>query len=123
MHFVAAVLVAVGTLSSSFWILAINNWMQNPVGYEVIDGRFFPKDWFEIIFSPSFPYRRAHTVSAFHVTTAFVGFGAGAYMVRQGPLRYGISLRQCVVRDTAEHRQVTMIPALGGSTTLGLWSS
>jgi cytochrome bd ubiquinol oxidase subunit I len=58
--------------------------MQNPVGYEVIDGRFFPKDWFEIIFSPSFPYRRAHTVSAFHVTTAFVGFGAGAYMVRQG---------------------------------------
>ena len=50
MHFVAAVLVAVGTLSSSFWILATNSWMQTPVGYEVIDGRFFPKDWFEIVF-------------------------------------------------------------------------
>jgi cytochrome d ubiquinol oxidase subunit I len=73
MHFVAAVLVAVGTLSSSFWILATNSWMQ-----------FFPKDWFEIVFSPSFPYRLAHTVSAFYVTTAFVVLGVGAYTVRRG---------------------------------------
>jgi cytochrome d ubiquinol oxidase subunit I len=84
MHFVAAALVAVGTLSSSFWILATNSWMQTPVGYEVIDGRFFPKDWFEIVFSPSFPYRLAHTVSAFYVTTAFVVLGVGAYTVRRG---------------------------------------
>jgi cytochrome d ubiquinol oxidase subunit I len=84
MHFVAAALVAVGTLSSSFWILATNSWMQTPVGYEVIDGRFFPKDWFAIVFSPSFPYRLAHTVSAFYVTTAFVVLGVGAYTVRRG---------------------------------------
>jgi cytochrome bd ubiquinol oxidase subunit I len=84
MHFVAAVLVAVGTLSSSFWIIATNSWMQTPVGYEVIDGRYFPKDWFDIIFSPSFPYRLAHTVSAFYVTTAFVVLGVGAYTVRRG---------------------------------------
>jgi cytochrome d ubiquinol oxidase subunit I len=58
--------------------------MQTPVGYEVIDGRFFPKDWFAIIFSPSFPYRLAHTVSAFYVTTAFVVLGVGAYTVRRG---------------------------------------
>ncbi|HUC48580.1 MAG TPA: cytochrome ubiquinol oxidase subunit I [Xanthobacteraceae bacterium] len=83
-HFLAAVLVAVGTLSSTFWILATNSWMQTPVGYEVIDGRYFPKDWFEIIFSPSFPYRLAHTVSAFYVTTAFVVLGVGAYTVRRG---------------------------------------
>jgi cytochrome bd ubiquinol oxidase subunit I len=84
MHFVAAALVAVGTLSSSFWILATNSWMQTPVGYEVIDGRFFPKDWPEIVFSPSFPYRLGHTVSAFYVTTAFVVLGVGAYTVRRG---------------------------------------
>jgi cytochrome bd ubiquinol oxidase subunit I len=84
MHFVAAVLVAVGTLSSSFWILATNSWMQTPAGYEMIDGRFFPKDWFEIIFNPSFPYRLMHTVSAFYVTTAFVVLGVGAYTVRRG---------------------------------------
>jgi cytochrome d ubiquinol oxidase subunit I len=84
MHFVAAVLVAAGTLSSSFWILATNSWMQTPVGYEVINGIYFPKDWFQIVFSPSLPYRLAHTVSAFYVTTAFVVLGVGAYTVRRG---------------------------------------
>ena len=84
MHVFAAVLVAVGTLFSSFWILATNSWMQTPAGYEVIDGRYFPKDWFDIVFSPSFPYRLAHTVSAFYVTTAFVVLGVGAYTLRSG---------------------------------------
>src|SRR6478672_7290273 len=84
MHFLAAVLVAVGTLSSAFWILATNSWMQTPAGYEMIDGRFFPRDWLEIIFSPSFIYRLAHTVSAFYVTTAFVVLGVGAYTVACG---------------------------------------
>jgi cytochrome bd ubiquinol oxidase subunit I len=84
LHFVAALLVAAGTLSSSFWILATNSWMQTPAGYEIVDGRFFPKDWWEIIFNPSFPYRLAHTVSAFYVTTAFVVLGVGAYTLRRG---------------------------------------
>ena len=94
-HFVAAVLVAVGTLSSSFWILAANSWMQTPIGYEVVNGIFFPKDWFEIVFSPSFPYRLAHTVSAFYVTTAFVVLGVGAYTVRraQSPAEGRMMLR------------------------------
>jgi len=83
MHFVAAVLVAGGTLMSSFWILATNSWMQTPVGHQIIDGRFFPQDWLQIVFSPSFPYRLAHTVSAFFVTTAFVVLGVGAYTLRR----------------------------------------
>ena len=83
-HFVAAVLVAAGTLSSAFWILATNSWMQTPSGYELIDGRFFPKDWLHIVFSPSLPYRLAHTVGAVYVTTAFVVLGVGAYTVRRG---------------------------------------
>jgi cytochrome d ubiquinol oxidase subunit I len=84
MHFVAALLVAAGTLASSFWILATNSWMQTPVGHEIVDGRFFPKDWLEIVFNPSFPYRLSHTVSAFFVTTAFVVLGVGAYTLRRG---------------------------------------
>jgi cytochrome d ubiquinol oxidase subunit I len=81
-HFVAALMVAGGTLFSAFWILATNSWMQTPAGYEILDGRFFPKDWPEIIFNPSFPYRLAHTVVAFYVTTAFVVVGVAAYLLR-----------------------------------------
>ena len=83
-HFLAACMVAIGTLFSSFWILSVNSWMQTPAGFEVKDGRFFPTDWLAIIFNPSFPYRLAHTVSAFYVTTAFVVLGVGAYLVRGG---------------------------------------
>ncbi len=81
-HFFAACMVAIGTLFSTFWILSVNSWMQTPAGYEIKDGRFFPTDWLAIIFSPSFPYRLAHTVSGFYVTTAFVVLGVGAYLVR-----------------------------------------
>src|SRR5499433_637426 len=83
-HFVAALMVALGTLFSSFWILAANSWMQTPVGYEIVNGQFYSKNWLEVIFNPSFPYRLAHTVVAFFVTTGFVVMAAGAYLIRRG---------------------------------------
>src|SRR3984893_12347955 len=60
-HLVAALMVSGGTLFSAFWILSANSWMQTPAGYEIVNGRFFPKDWLQIIFNPSFPYRLAAT--------------------------------------------------------------
>jgi cytochrome bd ubiquinol oxidase subunit I len=81
-HFFAALMVAAGTLFSSFWILSANSWMQTPAGYEMVDGRFFPTNWLDIIFNPSFPYRLSHTVVAFFVTTAFVVLGVGAFLLR-----------------------------------------
>jgi cytochrome d ubiquinol oxidase subunit I len=83
-HFVAALMVALGTLSSTFWILATNSWMQTPAGYEIVDGRFLPKNWLEIIFSPSFPYRLSHTVCAVYITTGLVVVGVAASYLRQG---------------------------------------
>jgi cytochrome d ubiquinol oxidase subunit I len=80
-HFVAAIMVALGTLLSSFWILAANSWMQTPAGYEIVDGRFFPTDWFSVIFNPSFPYRLAHTVVGFYITTGFAVVAVGSYLL------------------------------------------
>ncbi|WP_425220067.1 cytochrome ubiquinol oxidase subunit I [Ralstonia solanacearum] len=82
-HVLAAVMVALGTVLSSFWILAVNSWMQTPVGFEVVDGRYFPTDLLAVIFSPSFPYRLVHTVTAFVVTTGFVVLAVGAYYLRR----------------------------------------
>jgi cytochrome d ubiquinol oxidase subunit I len=82
-HFFAALMVAFGTLLSSFWILATNSWMQTPQGYTIADGRFEPADWAAIIFSPSFPYRLLHNITAFYITTAFVVMGVGAWLLRR----------------------------------------
>lgn len=57
---------------------------QTPAGYEIIDGRFFPLSLSAVIFTPSFPYRLAHTVSAFLITTGFVILAVGAYYIRRG---------------------------------------
>jgi cytochrome d ubiquinol oxidase subunit I len=83
-HFFAALMVAAGTLFSSFWILSANSWMQTPAGYEIVDGRFFPTDWFAVIFNPSFPFRLAHTVTGFFVTTGFIVAGVAAWHLRTG---------------------------------------
>jgi cytochrome d ubiquinol oxidase subunit I len=83
-HFVAAVMVAVGTLFSTFWILVVNSWMQTPTGFEIVDGRFVPTDWLAVMFNPSFPYRFLHTVVAVYLTTAFTVVGVAAWYLRHG---------------------------------------
>jgi cytochrome d ubiquinol oxidase subunit I len=86
-HFVSALMVALGTLISTFWILSANSWMQTPAGYIIADGLFYPADWIAIIFNPSFPYRFFHTVIAFYITTGFVVAAVGAYFVRRQTFR------------------------------------
>jgi len=81
-HLLSALMVAAGTLFSSFWILAVNSWMQTPAGFEFIDGMFYPTDWWAVIFNPSFPYRLTHTVNAFYITTGFVVVGVAAHYLR-----------------------------------------
>ena len=84
LHFFSGLMVAAGTLFSTFWILSVNSWMQTPQGFHVKDGRFFPDDWWAIIFNPSFPYRYLHNVTAFYITTGFVVLGVGAWLLRRG---------------------------------------
>jgi cytochrome d ubiquinol oxidase subunit I len=83
LHFFAGLMVAAGTLFSTFWILSVNSWMQTPAGFHMEKGRFFPDDWWAVIFNPSFPYRYVHNVTAFYITTGFVVLGVGAWLVQR----------------------------------------
>ncbi|MFB9262887.1 cytochrome ubiquinol oxidase subunit I [Bradyrhizobium erythrophlei] len=80
LHFLATLMVAIGTLISAFWILSANSWMQTPAGHAVnADGQFIAADWLKLIFNPSFPYRLVHMVLAAYLTTALVVGAVGAY--------------------------------------------
>lgn len=81
-HFASAFMVAIGTLFSTFWIIVLNSWMQTPVGFKIVDGRFVPTDWLAILFNPSLPFRFLHTVTAVYLTTAFTVIGVAAYYLR-----------------------------------------
>lgn len=80
LHFFATLMVAFGTALSAFWILSVNSWMHTPAGYAINEaGQFVPRDWMEVIFNPSFPYRLTHMVLAAYLTTAFAVAAVGAW--------------------------------------------
>jgi cytochrome d ubiquinol oxidase subunit I len=81
LHFFATCMVALGTLTSAFWILSANSWMQTPAGFRIEDGIAVPEDWFQIVFNPSFPLRYAHMVMGCYLTTAFAVAGMSAWMI------------------------------------------
>jgi cytochrome bd ubiquinol oxidase subunit I len=86
LHFLATLMVAIGTLISAFWILSANSWMQTPAGYAVnADGQFVAADWLQLIFNPSFPYRLVHMVLAAYLTTALVVGAVGAFHLWRDP--------------------------------------
>ncbi|MBN1239223.1 MAG: cytochrome ubiquinol oxidase subunit I [Gammaproteobacteria bacterium] len=99
LHFFSTCMVAFGTLLSAFWILSANSWMQTPAGFRLEDGIYYPENWFEIIFNPSFPYRFAHMVAAAFLSTCFIIAGVAATHLLEGrfPRRAGATLRLAVI--------------------------
>ena len=90
LHFMATLMVAIGTLISAFWILSANSWMQTPQGHAMnAAGQFVAVDWFKVIFNPSFPYRLVHMVLAAYLTTAFVVGAVGAFHLLRDPHQAG----------------------------------
>jgi len=87
LHFLASIMVALGTATSAFWILSANSWMQFPDGYEIKDGIVYPVDWWKIVFNPTFPYRFVHMVIAAYLTTAIVVMAVGARLMLAGLYR------------------------------------
>ncbi|ASB00242.1 TPA: cytochrome ubiquinol oxidase subunit I [Proteus mirabilis] len=83
LHFFATCMVALGTLMSTFWILASNSWMQTPQGFEIVNNQVVPVDWIAVIFNPSFPYRLAHMgVAAFLASAFFIAASASWHLLK-----------------------------------------
>ncbi len=78
-HIGATLLVAIGTLFSAFWILALNSWMHTPAGQVLADGVLIAGDWLQVIFNPSFLYRMTHMLLASALTASFVVAGLSAW--------------------------------------------
>ncbi len=84
LHYLATLLVAIGTLISAFWIMSANSWMQTPAGFIFENGKFIVADWWQVVFNPSFVPRFIHMVMASYVTCVFVVAGVSAwYLLHQ----------------------------------------
>ncbi|MFO1206211.1 MAG: cytochrome ubiquinol oxidase subunit I [Burkholderiales bacterium] len=83
-YFFACCMVALGTMFSSFWILANNSWMQVPVGYSLVDGRIVPADWWSITTGAVMRVRWPHMLLAAFLTTSMCVAATGAWYVLRG---------------------------------------
>lgn len=82
--FLSTVMVSIGTVLSSTWIIAANSWMQTPAGYKVVHGQFEPTDWMRVIFNPSFLWRWPHMLAAVLISASFFVAGISAWYLVKG---------------------------------------
>ncbi|WP_367606020.1 cytochrome ubiquinol oxidase subunit I [Legionella sp. W05-934-2] len=94
LHFIATLMVALGTTISAFWIMSANSWMQTPAGYEILSGKYLVLSWWDVVFNPSFIPRLIHMVLASYVTCGFVIAAVSAYYLMAG--RHKIIARYCL---------------------------
>ncbi len=81
MRFVSALLVALGSTLSAFWIIVANSWQQTPVAYRIEGNRAVLTDFLAAVFNPSTLPRYLHTVDASLITGAFFAMGISAYLL------------------------------------------
>lgn len=85
-RWLAAILVAVGTTLSAFWILVANSWMQTPAGFKIVtDANGVQKaeltDFWAAVFNASILPRFFHTMSSTWVAAAFFMLGISAWYI------------------------------------------
>lgn len=80
-HLMTIWLVSLGTSLSALWILAANSFMQNPAGYEIVDGRAQMNNIVEVLGNPKVLAAWPHVLFASLTTAAFMILGISAIMM------------------------------------------
>jgi cytochrome d ubiquinol oxidase subunit I len=72
-------LVALGSNLSALWIMVANGWMQNPVGFDIVNGRAELNDFAAVIFNKFALLIFLHVIAAAVLLSSFVVMGISAY--------------------------------------------
>ncbi len=85
LHAATIWVVAISSNISALWILIANSFMQQPVGYEIVNGRAQMTSFGEVVFNPNIWTQFPHVFSSGLATAAFFVLGISAYhLVRAG---------------------------------------
>ncbi|MCW5588297.1 MAG: cytochrome ubiquinol oxidase subunit I [Legionellales bacterium] len=80
LHFLATVIVLIGTTLSTYWIMCANTWMQHPVGYvQNPNGTFDVASWKTILTNSDLFPRFFHMLLAAYLAAALVISSVSAY--------------------------------------------
>ena len=90
-HFVAAVMVFLGSWISGYFIIATNAWMQHPVAYSVAaNGSVQLNSFWGLLLNEWVGWQYVHNMAGAVVTAAFVMVSVGAYyLLAHRDIEYG----------------------------------
>jgi len=92
MHFFSTIMVSLGSIFSSIWIVVANSWQQTPTGYHLVERivngqphvRAEITDFWAVVFNPSTMHRLVHVwIGAFILSGFFVMSIAAYYLLRK----------------------------------------
>jgi cytochrome d ubiquinol oxidase subunit I len=81
MHFIATLMVALGSIFSAVWIVVANSWQQTPAGHVIRNGRAEIVDFWAMFFNPSSMVRLAHVLVGSFILGAFFVMGVAAFYI------------------------------------------
>jgi cytochrome bd ubiquinol oxidase subunit I len=77
-HFLCGVPIVVSGFAGSFNVIAVNGWMNNPQGFDVVDGRVVdPRPW-EALINDQFWHELVHMYLAGYIVAGFIVAGVYA---------------------------------------------
>jgi cytochrome bd ubiquinol oxidase subunit I len=90
-HWFSSLMVFLGTWASGYFIITTNSWMQNPVGYRVLEnGNIQLDDYWAVLLNPWMFAQYAHNMGGAVVCGSFVMAGLGAYyLLARRDVEYG----------------------------------
>lgn len=94
-HFLATLMVSLGSMFSAVWIIVANSWQQTPAGHHIVQMMRNGKPWFDesghpvmraevvnywdVVFNPSTVDRLVHTLIGAYIMGAFFVMSISAY--------------------------------------------
>ena len=83
-HWLCSIPIAVSSLATAFFVISVNAWMNQPKGFEVVDGEVVNVDPIAAMFNAAMPYEVTHGALASYVATGFAVAGAYAVAMLRG---------------------------------------
>ncbi|WP_337040572.1 cytochrome ubiquinol oxidase subunit I [Emticicia sp. 17c] len=87
-HFLATLMVALGSMFSAIWIVVANSWQQTPAGFRIegegMKARAVITDFWEMVFNPSSIDRLSHVIIGAFLAGSFLVMSVHAYYILKG---------------------------------------
>lgn len=83
-HWLVTIPIMVSAAASAFFVISANAWMNQPDGFELVDGKITNVNVFDAMFNRAMPYEVFHGTMASYVATGFAFAGFYAIAILRG---------------------------------------